>query len=250
MEVSRRNNTIEEIKETENLKYNYVFTPEEMKTSQTDESGVPILSKFEQTFIVPENTNIEKISVGDIRNINENKLKDNMKKAVSRYKDTDSVVTEDVKLTTENKVKELEEKKEQIKVAEEEKARKEAEEKAAAEEVARKAAEEEAAKGLKVGSYTLKYGKYTGSDFSEGTDRGPSGTATYTINADGTYTFTMADGSKRSGTYKVKSLASLGSYYSSMYGLEFSDGGMIGVPANNTLEELAGAGSRFKYTGN
>lgn len=95
----------------------------------------------------------------------------------------------------------------------------------------------------------MKYGKYTGSDFSEGTDRANVGTATYTINADGTYTFTSASGTKRSGTYKVVSMPQLSSYYNNKYGLEFSDGSKIGVTANNTLEELAGAGAQFKYIG-
>ena len=49
--------------------------------------------------------------------------------------------------------------------------------------------------------------------------------------------------------YKVVDLSSFGSYYKGMYGLEFSNGGKIGVPANDTLEALAGAGNQFKYVG-
>ena len=106
------------------------------------------------------------------------------------------------------------------------------------------------AKVLKVGKYTLKFGKYIGDDFAEGTDRGPSGKAIYTINKDGTYSFAPTNGEVLRGKYKVVDLSSLGSYYKGMYGLEFSNGGKIGVPTNDTLEVLAGAGNQFKYQGN
>ncbi len=227
----------------------YSFNEEEMKTNQVSEDGTPILSKFEETFIEVDNVEDNSVNTDNIHNIDKNELKKSIKTVAKNYKDKNEIITEEIKNKVETKLAEIKQKQEQIKLAEEQKAQKEAEEKAKAEEEARLKAEEEAKKGLKVGSYTLKYGRYSGSDFSEGTDRGPTGTATYTINADGTYTFTTSNGYKKNGTYKVKSLASLGSYYSSMYGLEFSDGGMMGVSANNTLEELAGTGQHYKYVG-
>lgn len=132
-----------------------------------------------------------------------------------------------------NKIKSKEENKEKIKTSNGENDKKEAEDKTK--------------KELKVGNYTLKYGKYVGDDYSLGTDREPSGTATYTINADGTYTFAPTNGEVLSGKYKVVKLRP---NQNAIYGLEFSDGGSVGVPANDTLEALAGAGNQFKYQGN
>lgn len=102
---------------------------------------------------------------------------------------------------------------------------------------------------LKAGNCTLKYGNYTGSDFSDGTDRAPY-TATYTIKSDGTYTFSSTSGKSSNGTYKIVSLSNMGSYYSEKFGIEFSEGGTYAVMKDNTFEELAGAGSEYKYSGN
>jgi len=120
---------------------------------------MPILSKFEETFIVVDNID-NVIEIGDIHNIDEKALKEHIKSAEKQYKDNNSIITEEIKTATQNKITELENKKEQIKVAQEQKAKKEAEEKAKVEEEAKKKAEEEAKKGLKVGNYTLKYGTY------------------------------------------------------------------------------------------
>ncbi len=161
----------------------YQFTEEEMKTNQISEDETPILSKFEETFIVVDNID-KPIEIGDIHNIDEKVLKEHIKSAEKQYKDTSTIITEEIKTATQNKITELENKKEQIKVAQEEKAKKEAEEKAKAEEEARLKAEEEAKKGLKVGNYTLKYGSYK----CDAEDSPAAGT--YTIKQDGTFTYT------------------------------------------------------------
>lgn len=134
----------------------HYYFKEEMKTDQVSEDGTPILSKFEETFIVVDNIN-NVIEIGDIHNIDEKVLKEHIKSAEKQYKDNNSIITEEIKTETETKAKELENKKEQIKVAEEEKSKKEAEEKAKA--------EEEAKKGLQVGSSTVKYGTYKDTEF-------------------------------------------------------------------------------------
>jgi len=75
-------------------------------------------------------------------------LKNNITNGVDGYKTQDEIVSEEVKSATENKVNEVETTKQKIETAKTEiKAEEE-----------RKAAEE-AAKGLKVGNYTIKYGK-------------------------------------------------------------------------------------------
>ena len=135
------------------------FTAEEMKVGQTDENGVPIISKFEEKFIEVTDYEDTSIEVGELRNINKNKLKKELKEAVNKYKKTDEIITEEIKTATENKAKEIEEKQGQIKTAEEEKAQKEAEEK---ELEAKKQAEEEAKKGINVGGTLVKYGTYKG----------------------------------------------------------------------------------------
>lgn len=147
----------------DNEKY-YSFTEEEMKTNQVAEDGTPILSKFEETFIIVDSID-NVIEIGDIHNIDEKILKEHIKSAEKQYKDNDSIITEEIKTATQNKITEIENKKEQIKVAEEEKAKREAEEKLKAEEEARIKAEEEAKKGLKVGDYTIKYGTYRDPEF-------------------------------------------------------------------------------------
>ena len=137
------------------------FTAEEMKVGQTDENGTPIISKFEEKFIEVADYEDTSIEVGELRNINKNKLKKELKEAVNKYKKTDETITEEIKSATESKVKEIEEKQGQIKTAEEEKAQKEAEEKEAE---AKKQAEEEAKKGINVGGTLVKYGTYKGKE--------------------------------------------------------------------------------------
>ncbi len=147
---------------------NYHFTEEEMKTNQVSEDGTPILSKFEETFIIVDNIDENWVNIDNIHNISEKDLKKSIKTVAKNYKDNKEIITEEVKKTTETKLAEKKQKKEQIKVAEEQKAQKEAEEKAKAEEEARIKAEEEIKKGLKVGKYTLKYGTYKLSTSYEG----------------------------------------------------------------------------------
>lgn len=119
----------------------YYFTEEEMKTNQIAEDGTPIVSKFEETFIVVEDTD-NVIEIGDIYHINKNTLKEQIKLAEKEYKNIVDTITNEIKTTIENKVKELKDKKEQIKTILEEKAQKEAEELAKAQEEAKQKAEE------------------------------------------------------------------------------------------------------------
>lgn len=242
-------NNITESEEEINKNSSYGFNKDEMQQNQE-------ISKFEETFIKIDDELVEKLypSFTITTDMEETEIKNKMKENIAQYNPTNEEISNEIKIATENKITELENKKEQIKLAEEEKAKKEAEEKAKAEEEARLKAEEEAKKELKVGKYTLKYGKYTGTSYDEGTggfDSGvvPTYTTTYTLKPDGTYTYSSTIGDSASGTYKVINLSSMGSYYNGQYGIEFSDGAKLGVPSNNTLQVLAGATEKFTYQG-
>lgn len=105
---------------------------------------------------------------------------------------------------------------------------------------------------LKVGAYTLKYGKYAGISYEYGTAGNDAGTVstftnTYILNQDGTYSYFSTSGATDSGTYKVIDLSSVDAYFNGQFGIEFSNGGMLAVPANNTLQVLAGAMEKFIY---
>jgi len=223
----------------------YSFTKDEMKIGQTTEDGTPILSKFEQTFIIINDIEDTSISLGDIHNINENELKKSIKVATENYQDINKTIKEEVKVATEAKVTELENKKEQIKIDEEEKAKKEAEEKAKAEEEAKKKAEEEVAKkaqeeansSFKVGSYTMKYGTYKGTGGFENCNQG----AILILKSNGTYTLTDNRGKTKNGTFKPAS-----------DGWINFDGGSWTYKAidNNVLGDVGGYNERFKWSGN
>ena len=126
------------------------FKKEEMTEQEVKEGEIPSIPKFEEEFVKPE---IEKkeTEVELKGEIDKKELKNKLTEAVEDYTSQDQTITEEVKEKVENSLKDLENKKEEIKKAEE--AKKKAEEEAAA-----KKAAEEAAKGLKVGSFTLKYG--------------------------------------------------------------------------------------------
>lgn len=216
----------------------YDFSQEEMQTNQVAEDGSPIISKFEETFIVPEIDTSSIIKVGDIHNIKEKVLKKYIKTTIEEYKDQETLATEEIKIAIQNKITELESKKEQIKVAQEEKLKKDAEEKARIEEENRKKAEEEtqkkASEGLKVGNYTLKYGTYVGYDIQYDPSGETKEKITMKLNANGTYTY---NGS--SGTYTVKSNQIIG-----------TNGMPMTVTGNNKIEIQVGAGITMTYQGN
>lgn len=165
--------------ETTEVEAEYTFTEEEMTSKlEVEEGEVPVLSKYDQTFIKPEIEENKKIDF-DI-NAEEKELKAEITGAVTDYKEESTIITEEVKQETENKVEEIENKKEEIKEIEE-KIREQEEAKKKEEEERKKA--EEAAKGLKVGNYRLKYGTYT----SDVAKMDSSMYGTITLNQDGTF---------------------------------------------------------------
>lgn len=224
----------------------YEFKAED-KTDALDITGkvLETVTKEEEAF-VPSVLDEDEFVIKEIKldaNNLEEKLLNEVKEAVEDLPNMEELITEEIKDKTNKKVAEVEEKKKSIeKTNSETKVAKEAEEK-------RKA--EEAAKTIKAGNHNLKVGKYVGADFSEGTDHPvASGTYTYDIKSDGTYTWQTSSGRSGSGTYKIISMDSLGmgnnSYYAGLYGIQFSGGGTYCIRANNSFEELAGAGQTFK----
>lgn len=217
----------------------YTFTEEEMKTDNKEvaEGEIPTISKFEDTFVVPEIED-NRTSVDLHSTVEDKVLKEAVKGAVESYKPEEKIITEEVKTQTEDTVSKLETKKEEIKKAEEEKAQKEAEEKAKAEEEARKKAEEEAKKQtndvIKIGKYTLKYGTYRG--------YGPNIEGeTFTIKRDKTYEMKSTNGEKSNGTWFVLSPEN---------GTELNldgDQWSMHVLGNNHLGTLNNNGSGYKW---
>lgn len=209
---------LEECKKTEsdsseNLSTIYTFEEQDMPNEEVKEGEIPKISKFEETFIVPEVEESKKTSIDLNGNIKD--IKNVVTETVEGFKPEEEIITEEVKTQVEEGKTELNNKKEEIKKAEEEKKRKEEEE------AARKAAEE-AAKGLKVGSHTLKYGKYT---FSMNDGFSGKLTGTITLQPNGQFyiksNFDESTGSTGSGldcagTYTVKLNVATGSpgYYS------------------------------------
>ncbi|MBR3133708.1 MAG: hypothetical protein IKG42_06650 [Clostridia bacterium] len=99
---------------------------------------------------------------------------------------------------------------------------------------------------LKVGNYTLQYGKYSGDSYINGTDVDPV-KVTYVINSDGTYSYYIKDEKNYTGTYTVKDFSKVG--LDDTYGVEFEDGSKLIVPKNDTLRYIAGAESELTFVG-
>ena len=142
-------------------KMHRLFYENEMPTKTKDDTTI---SKFEKTFVIPENIpELEKVDIDYINDAKETKKK--LREVIKGYKTMDDVVTEKVKQSVTKEIEKIAKREEAIKKkAEEDAARK------AQEEENRKA--EEAKKGLKVGGYTIKYGTYVG--YSQGPNSGVS----------------------------------------------------------------------------
>ncbi len=193
------------------------------------------ISKFEETFVTIDDELVKKLcpSFTITIDMKEKDIKSEMKENISKYNQMNEEINNEIKTATENNLKELEAKKEEIKIAEEQKPQKEAEEAKKAEEETRIKAEEEA-KELKVGNYTIKYGTYIGYE----TLYDPSGNETVKhtviIKQDGTITH-----NGNSGKYTVS-----GNYIKGNSGMPFK------VTGNNQFTLEASEGINFTYQGN
>lgn len=169
---------------TSESEIDYKISKEEAETTQETINGETIkISKFDEIFVNPEIEQNKQIDFNT--EINEEELKSQMTTAVKDYKKESEKITDEIKEKVSKKIEENKAKKESLEKAKEE--------------LTKKQAEEEAKKGITVGKYTIKYGKYIGSDGATG--------ETIVFNADGTCQITATfDGNKtstRSFTYKV-----------------------------------------------
>ena len=212
----------------------YTFTEEEMKSDNKEvaEGEIPTISKFEDTFVVPEIED-NRTSVDLHSTVEDKVLKEAVKGAVESYKTEEKIITEEVKTQTEDTVSKLETKKEEIKKAEEEAKRK-------AEEEAAKKAAEEAAKGIKVGNETVKFGTYKGEDGATGSK--------LVLNSDGTATLDGKSYKFSVGKYDFAQDSS-GAIYKDAIILKNSDGTTyIGLYLFNGM--LCNDPMTFVYSGN
>ncbi len=207
-EITNETNTETATKIEQNAEY--TFTDEEMKSQEVAEGEIPTISKFEETFVIPEIEDNE-TSIDLNSTVDEKVLKEAVKGAVESYKSQDEIITEETKEKTEEKLKELETKHEEIKKAEEAKKKAEEEARIKAEEEAKKKAEEEAAKGLKVGNFTLKYGTYA-FNMPNGGENGKTLKSTITLKPNGVFHITANFNEDDDSTVSSKSMDSDGTY--------------------------------------
>lgn len=121
-EFENSNSNNDDIK-TGEISAEYNFSSDEM-TSNT-EGEIPTISKFDETFI---KTEVDESMEKDFNlDMDEKEFKDLVTEVVGGFKTNDQIITEEVKKDIDNKVNELETKKEEIKVAVEEKAKKDEE---------------------------------------------------------------------------------------------------------------------------
>lgn len=106
---------------------------------------------------------------------------------------------------------------------------------------------------FKVGKYSLNYGKYKGSDYSEGTDRAPY-EGTFVLNSDGTYTFSSTSGKSATGKYAGIEMGPVPGYSDDGCGIRFSQNGgettTVVITKNNSFMYLGGAAAEYTYAGN
>lgn len=191
------NDRINELKDSKTIRpeeAEYSFKDDDVD-KVTDVNGKEIiLTKFDETFIKPD---VKEKKIEYNFDLEEKELKSKITKQVVEYTPVEEIITKETQTEVEKKIEEVEKTKEEMTKAKEEVAKKEAEEKAIkeAEEKARQEAE-----GLKVGSYTLKYGRYEW-DLAEVGD--PGRKETFILRSDKTCTHTDYEGKTFSCTFKV-----------------------------------------------
>lgn len=250
---------IELLYNIEKNEYNYYIhhianngLSEEYKSLKRNEQGYSddyanfekdeIETKFDQTFIkIDTLDNTFQIKP----NMSEEEIKSEITTTVKDYNDINNIVTDDVKVATNQKVEEIKQKQETEKKVAEEKAK-------AEEEATKKKADEEMKKGLTVGKNTLKYGTYVLENSYEGfygtIKLEPNGKCHIKSNIDVDYKNKKAVDTD--ATYSVRSdivIDTPGIYQS---GLEFAINGkkiqFIVLQNNSFSDQWHG----YKYSGN
>lgn len=181
-----------EEKVEENTEYNY---NSESVDKIVDINGKEIsLNKFDETFIKPD---IKENKTEYNYKLDETNLKTNITNQINNYKPVEKIVTDNIQKQIQNKIEKVENIKKEMENAKAEVEKKEAEEKAKKEAEEREKAEKE---GFKIGSYTLKYGRYEW-DLAEVGDYGHK--EVYILNSDKTCSHTDYEGKTTSCTFKI-----------------------------------------------
>lgn len=170
----------------------YVFSDETVDKVVDVNGKEIVLNKFDETFVKP---NVKSKTINYSTSLDERDLKLAVTKQIDEYKPTKEVVTKETQTEVDKKVEEVEKVKQEMATAKEEVEKREAEEKARKEAEEREKAERE---GFKVGSYTLKYGRYEW-DLAEVGD--PGRKETYILRSDKTCTHTDYEGKTTSCTF-------------------------------------------------
>ena len=185
-----RNKTNEQVEETTE----YTFSDETIE-KVVDVNGKEIsLNKFDETFIKPD---IKQDTISYSYDLEEKDLKSKITKQIEEYTPVEKIINKKTQTEVDKKVEEVEKTKEEMAKAKEEVAKKEAEEKAKKEAEERERQERE---GFKVGSYTLKYGRYEW-DLAEVGD--PGRKDTYILRSDKTCTHISFEGKTTNCTFKA-----------------------------------------------
>ena len=151
-------NSILELTDEEKAKNEYTYKINEEIKQETVDGNTLSIKKFDTEFVEPD-IKIEEIDYKE--DLNDKELKENLNDGTKEYKTNDKITDKKVQEQVEKKVTEVNTKQEEMTKAQEK-------------------------KGFKVGSYTLKYGTYKSN--LEGDVVGNNGK--YTINQNGTYTYT------------------------------------------------------------
>ena len=170
----------------------YVFSDETVDKVVDVNGKEIVLNKFDETFVKPD---VKSKTINYSTSLDERDLKLAVTKQIDEYKPTKEVVTKETQTEVDKKVEEVEKVKQEMAIAKEEVEKKEVEEKARKEAEEREKAERE---GFKVGSYTLKYGRYEW-DLAEVGD--PGRKETYILRSDKTCTHTDYEGKTTSCTF-------------------------------------------------
>ena len=149
-------------------------------------------------------------------------LKDAIKDAVEDFKDDDKIITEEVKIDVEEKVKEIKDNKND---------------------------KDKNNDYIQAGKYTLKYGKYVGENYLETDNAYSKYDIIIELKADGMYSETNILSDGRENTYNGRySIVDGSEYGMSVKILKLNnDRGVFSINGNNEFSYLAGAGTTLKY---
>lgn len=201
-----------------------VTSIEEIKKGNKEAGYVFSSEEEKKEVFIEVETEDEGIKLGELQE--KEQLKEAIKNAVSNYKTDDTILTETVKAEVQEKVKEVEEAK-------------------AAKEIAQNAN----LGFIQAGSYTLKFGKYVGTDYEATDNPNSKYDITIELKEDGTYTRTNKKASGAEETFTGKySIVDASNYGMTGKVLQLDgDNGIFLVSGNNEFSFMAGTGAKLEY---